>query len=668
MYSRDILIKIHNGLHTRIAAMVVNKASELKGKYNTNLYIRRESSGEYIAISMLALLSLKIQENESINISCKTDSVEGTLAVDELCNFISNELTNSSSSMNEIDAIIEENTIANEQIIENIPIGIIVIDSNCYITSINNYALKLLDKPAKQVLGKYVKDIIPTSDLPNIILSKEKQFGKIQHINNHITMVNRSPIFSGNKVIGAIGVFQDVSEIVGMKELNEKFKKILETSHDLICFVDEYRKISYVNPAYEKHFNIKSDDVLGNDLKEVSPTGLRMKVFESKKKVENLVYQKDGVDIISTVEPIFIDNEFKGVISTSKTAEDIKELLSKLEKSEAELTYYKEELLKHTRLNSSFSDIIGGNGTLEEVLNICSKASQSTSTVLIRGESGTGKELIAKAIHNNSERKDKPFVRVNCAAIPENLLESELFGYEKGAFTGALQSKPGKFAIANGGTIFLDEIGDMPTSMQVKLLRVLQEREIESLGGIKPQKIDVRVIAATNQNLEKMIEEKTFREDLYYRLNVINIHMIELKDRKDDILLLANYILNKLNVEYKELKVLSDDVKNCFTNYTWPGNIRELQNVIKSAYAVSDDMVIKMCDLPSKMDNISRVAQCNSDSNCSIHKMVENYEKSLIIDVLKKYNWKCSKAAEVMGIHKSLLYKKIKKYEIELNN
>lgn len=297
------------------------------------------------------------------------------------------------------------------------------------------------------------------------------------------------------------------------------------------------------------------------------------------------------------------------------------------------------------------------------------KASKTNFSVLLTGETGTGKEVFARAIHNNSSRSDKPMVSINCAAIPEELLESELFGYDEGAFTGAKKGgKKGKFLVANNGTIFLDEIGDMPLTMQAKLLRVLQEREIEPVGGLKTIKIDVRVISATRKNLNKMVEEGLFREDLYYRLNVINIHMIELKDRKDDILLLANYILNKLNVEYKELKVLSDDVKNCFTNYTWPGNIRELQNVIKSAYAVSDDMVIKMCDLPSKMDNISRVAQCNSDSNCSIHKMVENYEKSLIIDILKKYNWKCSKAAEVMGIHKSLLYKKIKKYEIELNN
>ncbi|MCM3863597.1 sigma 54-interacting transcriptional regulator, partial [Clostridioides difficile] len=266
-------------------------------------------------------------------------------------------------------------------------------------------------------------------------------------------------------------------------------------------------------------------------------------------------------------------------------------------------------------------------------------------------------------------RSDKPMVSINCAAIPEELLESELFGYDEGAFTGAKKGgKKGKFLVANNGTIFLDEIGDMPLTMQAKLLRVLQESEIEPVGGLKTIKIDVRVISATRKNLSKMVEEGLFREDLYYRLNVINIHMMELKDRQDDILLLANYILNKLNVEYKELKVLSDKVKNCFINYTWPGNIRELQNVIKSAYAVSDDMVIMMCDLPSKMDNISRVAQCNVDSNCSIHEMVENYEKSLIIDVLRKYNWKCSKAAEVMGIHKSLLYKKIKKYEIELNN
>lgn len=664
MYSKEIKVTVHNGIHTRIAAMVVNKASELKSKYSTELYIKRESSGEYIAISMLALLSLKIQQNEKVSICCKSEEKNSKAAVDELCHFISQELAASTSQMNEIDAIIEESTIANEQIIQNVPIGIVVIDANSYITSINEYALKLLDKNSRTILGKHIKDIIPNSDLPNIIVSKQKQFGKIQHINGHITMVNRSPIYSGNKIIGAIGVFQDVSEIVGMKELNEKFKKILETSHDLICFIDENRKISYVNPAYEKYFDVKSNDIIGKDLAEVSPNGIRMKVFESREKVEDIACKNQGIDIIATVEPIFIDNEFKGVISTYKTADDIKDLLSKLEKSEEELNYYKEELIKHTKLNSSFNDIIGCNSTLKEVLYMCEKASQSTSTVLIRGESGTGKELIAKAIHNSSDRKDKPFVKVNCAAIPENLLESELFGYEKGAFTGAIKSKPGKFAIANEGTIFLDEIGDMPLSMQVKLLRVLQEREIESLGGTAPQKIDVRVIAATNRNLEQMLEEKTFREDIYYRLNVISIHLPSLRNRKEDISLLVEHFVNKLNSKLnKNIIGIDGECLMLLQEYNWPGNIRELENIIERAMNLCEGKIITSEDLPYYINNnYNKQEQLINTVDGEVLPF-EEYEKEIIRLAMEKYK-SYNKAGKALGLTHRTVSLKCKKYNI----
>jgi transcriptional regulator with PAS, ATPase and Fis domain len=212
-----------------------------------------------------------------------------------------------------------------------------------------------------------------------------------------------------------------------MKELNEKFKKILEASGDLICFVDENRKISYMNPAYVQYLPVSSKNALGRDLLDISPNGLRMKVFNSRNKIESVIYQKESIDMVSTVEPLFIDDKFKGVISISRPAIQIKNLIRKLEESEEKLKYFRDELIKQTRISGSFKDIIGFSGSLRDCLIIAEKASHSTSTVLVRGESGTGKELVAKAIHNNSGRKNMPFIRVNCAAIPENLLESELF-------------------------------------------------------------------------------------------------------------------------------------------------------------------------------------------------------------------------------------------------
>lgn len=666
MYKSNVIISIPNGVHTRIAAVIVHKADELKSKYNINLCIRNLFNKEPLAISMLALISLKIKEGEIVEISSREDSVNGQKAVEELCDFISNGINANNSVISRIDDIIEENTIAYKQIVKNIPVGILVIDTNGCIIAMNDYSLRIIDKKLEEIIGRHVKEIIPTSDLPNVVLSKERKIGETQYINNRLVIANRSPIFSNNKVIGALGVFQDISELIGVKELNEKFKKILEISHDLICFVDERRTISYINPSYEKCFGIKSSDIVGQDLLEISPKGLRMQVFGTKKAVENIVRHKDNTEIVSSVSPIFIDGDFKGVISISKSVNELKDLVNKLEVSEEELNYYKEELKRHTKLSDSFSSIIGSSSSLRDCIIMAQKASQSTSTVLIRGESGTGKELIAKAIHNNSDRKDKPFVRINCAAIPENLFESELFGYEKGAFTGAVKSKPGKLNISNGGTIFLDEIGDLPVSMQVKLLRVLQERQFESIGSLNTQTVDVRVIAATNRNLEEMIKENTFREDLYYRLNVISVMLPPLRNRKEDINLLVEHFIEKVNNKLNK-KIIGIDKKSliCLQEYHWPGNIRELENIIEGAINMCEGDTITERDLPFYIKN-------ESSSNGSLINLynselqpLENYEKEIIALAMKKYK-SYNKAGKVLGITHRTVALKCKKYGINI--
>lgn len=664
MIQKNVLIKSPYGIHTRISATLVNKASEIKSKYNIDLLIKRQTDSSFIAISMLALISLKIQQFETITVSTNDNNINSLKAIDEFCTFIEKDLSTSTNKEAKLDEILEENTIANEQILDNLPVGIIVIDVNCSVIKINKYALQIVNMSHKFAIGKYVKDVIPSSELHNVIINGKKQLGKIQHINNRILMVNRSPLYNDSEVIGAVGVFQDVSELVGMKELNANFKKILETSHDLICFVDDDRHISYINPSYEKFFHINADDIQGKDLIDVAPDGLRMKVFNTRKKLENVIWQKDGVEIISTLDPIFIDNEFKGVISTSKVISEMKDIMSQLAQSKQELSYYKKELMKHTKGNPNFKDIIGKDTTLKSVLNICEKASKSTSTVLIRGESGTGKELIAKAIHYNSDRKDKPFVRVNCAAIPENLIESELFGYEKGAFTGAIKNKPGKFSIANGGTIFLDEIGDMPTSMQVKLLRVIQEKEIESLGGLSPQKVDVRIIAATHRHLEEMIEKSTFREDLYYRLNVLSINLPPLRERREDINTLVDHFIDKFNKELnKNIIGIDKESLNLLEAYDWPGNIRELQNIVERAINLCDEDIISSIDIPLYIQGFKSSAKDPLDFNDDNILTFQEYEKKIIELAMKKYKT-FNKAGKALGLTHRTVSLKCKKYGI----
>lgn len=666
MYTKSISILDPNGLHTRIAAMIVNKVDKLKSKYNVNLYIQKPPKTDWLGVSMLALLSLKVHYKESINIGVKEHTEAATAALDELYSYILTKVNLNSSMMEQIDVFIEESKIANEQILDSIPIGIVVIDLNSNITYINDYALKVFEKEHVQSIGKSIEKIVHNTKLPNIIANPQKQFGQIQHINGKIITVNRSPIFNNSKLIGACGVFQDVSDIVGMKELNEKFKKILESSHDLICFVDENGFINYTNPAYVNYLG-DSSNYLGKSIFDISQDGLRVKVFNTKERVENVVHTKNNIDIISTVTPLFIDGEFKGVLSTSKVISEMKDLVNKLELSEEQLKYYKEELLKHTLNSKAFSGIIGISSSLKDILYISQKASESTSTVLIRGDSGTGKELIASAIHQNSNRNNKPFIKVNCAAIPDNLLESELFGFEKGAFTGAIKSKPGKFTIADGGTIFLDEIGDMPLSMQVKLLRVLQEREVESIGGITPQKIDVRVIAATHRNLEEMIKNGEFREDLYYRLNVLCIQLPPLRDRKEDIPDLVEFFIHKMNSRLnKNIKGITKEALNHLINYSWPGNIRELENIIERAINLSSRDIITPRDLPYyfREDGKHKESLLPLDQDELL--TFEEYEKIIIEKAMKVYG-SYNKAGKALGLTHRTISLKCKKYGIEVN-
>lgn len=349
------------------------------------------------------------------------------------------------------------------------------------------------------------------------------------------------------------------------------FARVLSMTDDGFIVVNTSGVIIDINDKYCDFLGKERKDIIGQNIQSIIPNTKMLDVMKNKYCEEGAIHHYSGGNTKEKsviVSRSYVENDngevVAGVAQVKFRLQSF-DVAKKLMSEYMELQYYKEQF----KDNCGFDKLIGENRDFIELKKTGVKASKTNFPVLLTGETGTGKEVFARAIHNNSSRSDKPMVSINCAAIPEELLESELFGYDEGAFTGAKKGgKKGKFLVANNGTIFLDEIGDMPLTMQAKLLRVLQESEIEPVGGLKTIKIDVRVISATRKNLSKMVEEGLFREDLYYRLNVINIHMMELKDRQDDILLLANYILNKLNVEYKELKVLSDKVKNCFINYT----------------------------------------------------------------------------------------------------
>ncbi len=312
-----------------------------------------------------------------------------------------------------------------------------------------------------------------------------------------------------------------------------------------------------------------------------------------------------------------------------------------------------------------FPDIIGESTAMRGMLSLIKKVAPTDSTVLILGESGTGKELVATSIHDNSDRKDRPFIKLNCAAIPEELLESELFGHEKGAFTGATKFKPGKFDMANSGTLFLDEIGDMPYNLQAKILRILQEQEFYRVGGSRTIKVDVRILASTNKNLEKMVQEGTFREDLFYRLNVFTLHLPPLRERKEDIPLLVDYFLQnapkKVDISSVALQML--------VAFSWPGNIRELQNTIESAAVIAENGFIEPPQLPGKITgafNNPAIDNFKMPANIPLDERLREIEKSMIIEALRKTGGVQVRATELLGINQRSLWHRIKKHNIDV--
>ena len=394
---------------------------------------------------------------------------------------------------------------------------------------------------------------------------------------------------------------------------------------------------------------------------------------------------KTGLEVLETVKEInpeisfviltaygTIENAVKamrlGAFDYISKPVDLDELDLLLERIIENKNLKSEILLLKNQLKEKFKidSFISQSPKMEEVLSIAARSADSKATVLITGESGTGKEVLAKAIHYASSRKDKPFVAVNIPALPETLLESELFGHEKGAFTGADKAKKGRFELADGGTIFLDEIGDIPLNLQVKLLRVLQEHQIERVGSVENINIDVRIIAATHQNLEQKIKDGSFREDLYYRLNIVSLYLPPLRERKEDILPLIDHFVEKYSKENNKKKLsLSKEAVDLLIKYNFPGNVRELENSIERAVVLCRSDVITVNDLPNVIKGFKAEKEMVTNENTSLIEQVEALEKKLIFDALSKTNGNQSQAGRMLGLTERNLRYKMQKYEIK---
>ena len=556
---------------------------------------------------------------------------------------------------------------------------IVSVDEKGIIKVWNLSAARLLDMKAEDVIGKNILDVLPTSDLMDIIKTGKVETLKKVKLNDRFFISNRSPIEKDGKIIGAVAVLQDISEIDKMskelhyvKELNEELDAIVESSFDGLFITDGKGIILRYNKAFEQLTGINAHEYLGLSVDDIRKDGIISEpvtchVLEQKKSITIMQKSKTGKLTLTTGNPVIdVNGEIIRVVCNVRDITELNLLKHKLEKAQGLSQHYENQLRTLKLQYDNSEKLVITSDKMRNLFDMVVRLASVDSTILITGESGTGKELIAETIHNNSSRNDKPFIKVNCGAIPENLLESELFGYDGGAFTGAKkEGKPGYIELASGGTLFLDEIGEVPLNLQVKLLRFLQGKEIIRVGGKNYINVDVRIVTATNRVLLEMVQKKQFREDLYYRLNVVPVQIPPLRDRKEDIPALVAHFIQLFNRKYKKNKRISSGVVDILMQYDWPGNIRELENLIERMVVITIEDIITSEDLPSHLRDTVGVSSSYIlvSGIVPLREAIESVEKQLLEKVYAKYRTTRQMAKE-LNVDASTVVRKAAKYHI----
>ncbi|MDV2684090.1 sigma 54-interacting transcriptional regulator [Alkalihalophilus lindianensis] len=558
--------------------------------------------------------------------------------------------------------------------LSSIPMGIFVVGRDMNILNCNEAGIKMIRSSYEKVMKAKVGDIFNQEHIEMVVSSGETLLNQVHITDDMGILVDYSPIKNErNQVEGLFIIVQDLPmveemamEIEYVKDLNTDLHAILATMYDEILVVNNKGKLL----RYSENFipdiwgvdDIK--ELKGKNLLEIEKSGkyspsVVRQVLEKKKKVSVVQQTPSGKVILAVGNPIFNDDgEIHRVVIASRDITETTMLKDELRETKRLSRNYKKELEKLKSKNQ----IIYCSSKMEKVIDNIRKLAQFDSTVLILGESGVGKELIAKSIHSEGNRSDKPFLAINCGAITEDLLESELFGYTKGAFTGAdTKGKIGYFEQANNGVLFLDEIAEIPPRLQVKLLRVLQEKEVTPVGSTKSIPVDVQIIAATNRDLEKMVEEGKFREDLFYRINVIPIHVPPLRERTEDIPLLASHFIQTLNEKYNSNYHFSPEALTLLEVYDWPGNIRELQNLIERLVVTTDEEVISP-EFVSRSTGLGAMKKAKPiiTGILPLHEARDEVEEQLIMLAMKKYKT-TTKAAQVLQISQSAVSRKYQK-------
>src|SRR5690625_4141769 len=562
-------------------------------------------------------------------------------------------------------------------ILDNMHNGMIVIDQAEHVQFLNERAERIIGIRKEIAVGNHIYEIIKNSRLPHVMQSRRKELNQKVNLENDRQVIStRIPIINAHdEIMGAFAVFKDITEVVNLAEENTDLKDIkkmleaiIQSSDEAISVVDENGLGLMINPAYTRLTGLTENDVIGQpatvDIYEGE--SMHLKVLKTRKPVRGVPMKvgEHKKDVLVNVAPVIVDGMVKGSVGVIHDVSEIYALTKELNKAK--------QKIRALEAKYTFNDIIGPSQEMQLALEQAKVGAKTPATVLLRGESGTGKELFAHAIHNESDRKHEKFIRVNYAAIAESLLESELFGYEEGAFSGARRGgKKGLFEEAHHGSIFLDEIGELSLSTQAKLLRVLQENEIVRVGGTKPIPIDVRVITATNVNLEKAIMEGTFRQDLYYRLNRLPIFIPSLRERLSDLPHLTDHLINQLNETYgRDVEAIDGQALQQLKSYDWPGNVRELENIIGRAmiYMQRHEKVIQMKHLPPLDINLLYKrgdGLTNELPNSSLEDALNQFEKQFIARTYEANDYNKTKTARSLGISIRTLYYKFEKYNLE---
>lgn len=502
----------------------------------------------------------------------------------------------------------------------------------------------------EDLCGKELDVIIEATGLPEV----QQRIEKLKS--------SRTSVMEAEGANLMMHIIEEKEKLSEIRRLKGEFDAILNSVQEAIEVAGTDGIIKYVNPSFSRVTGISASQRIGQNIFKVSPDGALARVLRTHE--PNFAHRaKVGgcdVEVVSNASPIIVDGKMDAGVVVFQPLTDIYKVMEQLQASNQVISELQTRINQISTSSFTFDDILGSHPDFERSLNLARKAAKSNSTVLILGESGTGKELFAHAIHSASERRDKPFIKVNCAAIPETLLESEFFGHEKGAFTGALKTKLGKMELAHGGTIFLDEIGDMNPYLQSKLLRVLQDMEFERVGGTQTIKVDVRIIAATNRNLREMVKLGDFREDLFYRLNVVELRLSPLRKHKEDVLAYAQSYIMKFNRKLgKRVIGMTTQAEQLLLSYHWPGNVRELQNVIERAMvSVETDMITH-----KHLMSLVEVGGDLEEKELGELMALDQLEKKMIRLALQRYGESVEgkkRAAQVLNISLATLYNKLK--------